>query len=82
MGEDDFRNWNVELEVSLFHAMRRHKPVGEYHANYVKVSKTNGMLYDSSFMLIENYHPVCGGRSPSPLFKLTNISQTIECRNA
>ena len=30
MGEDDSSLWNVEMEVNLFHAMRRHKPVGKY----------------------------------------------------
>ncbi len=28
MAEVDNANWNVDMEVNLFHAMRRHKPVG------------------------------------------------------
>ena len=28
MAEENDFNWTVELEVSLFHAMRKHKPVG------------------------------------------------------
>ena len=32
MGEEDFGVvWNVDLEVSLFHAMRKHKPVGKFY---------------------------------------------------
>ena len=36
MAEDDSMSWTVELEVGLFHAMRRHKPVGRYNVvNYL-----------------------------------------------
>ena len=29
MTDDESNFWNVDLEVSLFHAMRSHKPVGK-----------------------------------------------------
>jgi len=28
MADDDKINWNVDLEVGLFHAMHAHRPVG------------------------------------------------------
>ena len=33
MTAEEFVNWNVELEVGLFHAMHAHKPVG-MHISY------------------------------------------------
>jgi len=30
MGEDDKINWNVDLEVGLFHAIHAHRPVGTF----------------------------------------------------
>lgn len=48
MAEDETLSWNVDLEVSLFHAMRRHKPVGEcevyIHVVYVSYRLSNVLI--------------------------------------
>lgn len=40
MAEESSSLWNVDMEVSLFHAMRRHKPVGMY-LKYVALGVPN-----------------------------------------
>lgn len=43
MAEDsDQNNWQVDMEVNLFHAMRGHKPVGRYFVVvYVRLKVTD-----------------------------------------
>ena len=35
MAEEEPLHWTVEMEVSLFYAMRRHKPVGKDLKEYI-----------------------------------------------